>query len=228
MTRKQTYGFAAIAAAALSVGGAWSLVHAQQVAPGGAPTANPIRPNPNQPGAAGRMGSSGLPGMGGNMSRMMGPSGMMGSGGMGAGMGGGMVGGMIDPEMAEFAEAEGTLAAKADDLLAQYATADAPDDQKQLKDELRDTLAKQFDVQRERRELELQRIEVRVQKLRDQIKKRNDARDTIIDRRFEQLIDEADGLGWGPPTSADVREMPRAPRMMPSTGKKSQAGAGRQ
>ena len=110
-----------------------------------------------------------------------------------------------DPEMAEFAEAEATLAAKADELLAQYAAADAPDDQRQLKDQLRDTLAKQFDVQRQRRELELTRIEERVQKLRDQIKKRNDARETIIDRRFEQLIDEADGLGWGQPTTVSTR-----------------------
>ena len=32
MTRKQTYGFAAIATAALSIAGTWSLVHAQQAA----------------------------------------------------------------------------------------------------------------------------------------------------------------------------------------------------
>jgi hypothetical protein len=106
-----------------------------------------------------------------------------------------------DPEMAEFAEAEATLAAEADELLSQYASADAKEEQKQLKDQLRDTLAKQFDVQRQRRELELQRIDERVQKLREQIKKRNDARQTIIDRRFEQLISEADGLGWGQPTA---------------------------
>ena len=192
MTRKQTYGFAAIAAAALSVGGAWSLVHAQE-GPRAAPTTTPLRPNANQPRTANEF--PGMRGVGdymGGMSGMGGSAQRMGAPGMG--------GDMIDPEMAEFADAEATLAAKADELLGQYATADTPEDQKQLRDGLRDTLAKQFDVQRKRRELELARIEARVQKLRDQIKKRNDARDTIIDRRFEQLIDEADGLGWGQPT----------------------------
>jgi len=129
-----------------------------------------------------------------------------------------------DPEMAELADAEATLAAHADELLAQYATADATEDQKQLKSELRDTLAKQFDVQRQRRELELARIEERVQKLRDQIKKRNDARDTIIERRFEQLVSEADGLGWGPLASPNARGMSRAPGMTQPSPKKSKAG----
>jgi hypothetical protein len=147
--------------------------------------------------------------------------------GMGMGMPGMMGSGHqeYDPEMAEFAEAEAALAANADGLLAQYAAADAPDDQKGLKDQLRDTLAKQFDVQRQRRELELQRIEERVQKLRDQIKKRNEARDTIIDRRFEQLISEADGLGWGPPASANARGTSRSSDSGSSSpSKKNKAG----
>jgi hypothetical protein len=157
-------------------------------------------------------------------------SGMMGRGMMGApGMGmPGMMGSTTqeyDPEMAEFAEAEAGLAAGADELLAQYATAEALEDQKHVKDQLRDTLAKQFDVQRQRRELELQRIEERVQKLRDQIKKRNEARDMIIDRRFEQLISEADGLGWGPPARPDASRTSRSSGTGSSSSpKKSKAG----
>ena len=43
--------------------------------------------------------------------------------------------------------------------------------------QLRETLAKQFDIQRQRRHLELVRVEERLNKLREQVKKRNDARE---------------------------------------------------
>ena len=112
--------------------------------------------------------------------------------------------------MAKLAQAETELAHHADEILSQYGAADKADDQKRLKAELRDVLAKQFDVQRQRRELELSRIEERVKKLRDQIKKRNDARETIIDRRLEQLATEAEGLGWGQPAGAVPIQQQRA------------------
>lgn len=110
-----------------------------------------------------------------------------------------------DPEMAKLAAAEGELARKSEELLAEYATADKPDEQKRLKSELREALAKQFDVQRERRELELARVEERIRKAREQIRKRNDARDTIVDRRLDQLINDAEGLGWTSPDGTSAR-----------------------
>src|SRR5436190_23186651 len=168
MTRKQTYGFAAIATAALSIAGPWSLVHAQQAAPAGAPPAGNNRGFPGQAGAAGMSpgtGGRGMPGMSG-MNMMGGQMGMAPPQ-------------EFDPEMAELAEAEATLAAHADELLAEYAsmdlsTAKDPSEvQKTFKAKLRVTLARQFDAQKQRRNLELTRIEERVEKLREQIKKRN-------------------------------------------------------
>jgi len=103
-----------------------------------------------------------------------------------------------DPEMARLAETEGELTREAEELLSQYAGSDDAAEQKKLKADLRQALAKQFDVQKQRRELELVRIEERVRKLREQIKKRTDARETIIDRRLEQLVNDAEGLGWTP------------------------------
>jgi hypothetical protein len=104
-----------------------------------------------------------------------------------------------DPEMAELAQSEAALANESEELVGRFAETDNAADRKQVAGELRQTLAKQFDVQRKRRELELSRIEERVRKLRDQIKKRDDARETIIDRRLDQLINEVEGLGWTPP-----------------------------
>jgi hypothetical protein len=107
--------------------------------------------------------------------------------------------------MAKLAEGEGELAHTSEELLSQYAAADKPDEQKRLKAELRDALTKQFDVQRQRRELELARVEDRIKKVREQLKKRNEARETIVDRRLDQLINDAEGLGWTAPAGGSPR-----------------------
>jgi hypothetical protein len=121
---------------------------------------------------------------------------MMGMGGYGA---------ETDPEMMELAQAEGELANEAEGLVARFAETEVAAERKPIIAELRATLAKQFDVQKKRRELELSRIEERVRKLRDQIKKRDDARETIIDRRLDQLVNDADGLGWSAPSGGANR-----------------------
>ncbi len=214
MIHRSTIKLTRIAATVVIVGGAWALVRAQEASEGAprAPDANAapapannrgglisegpdrgrfvpataaappgavVRPVPNVPGAA--------------------PYTTRSSDGWVTYAVPGGVPAEHDPEMAKLAESEAELAQNADQALSQYTAADKPEDQKRLKSELRDALAKQFDVQRQRRELELKRIEERVQKLRDQIKKRNDARETIIDRRLDQLTNEAEGLGWGQP-----------------------------
>ena len=107
-----------------------------------------------------------------------------------------------DPELMELAQAEGELAAQTSEIVERFADSENAAERKRITAELRETLAKQFDVQRRRRELELARVDERVSKLRDQIKKRDDARETIIDRRLDQLLNDADGLGWTPPAGA--------------------------
>ncbi len=103
-----------------------------------------------------------------------------------------------DPEMAELLQSEAKLARSAQELVARYAESETAAERKDIHAALRNLLAKQFDAQRQRQELELRRIEEQVRKLREQIKKRDDARETIIGRRLDQLINEAEGLGWAP------------------------------
>lgn len=76
----------------------------------------------------------------------------------------------------------------------------------QLKAKLRETLDKQFDAQLKLRETEVARIEERVKKLRDVINKRSAARKAIVDRRQQQLIDDAEGLGWSPSGGAGAAD----------------------
>lgn len=119
-----------------------------------------------------------------------------------------------DPEMGELAQVEAQASQESAELLSRYAATDNAADQKEIKAKLRTALEDQFKVQLKRQQLELARIEERVKKLREQFKKRTDTRDTIIDRRLEQLINEAEGLGWAQPsgavpqTSSSLRSQP--------------------
>jgi hypothetical protein len=49
-------------------------------------------------------------------------------------------------------------------------------------------VTKHFDVRQQRRELELKRMDEQLQRLRDAIKKRQDSRQRIIDRRVSELV----------------------------------------
>lgn len=96
------------------------------------------------------------------------------------------------------------LGQQAESLVKQLAEATEENDRAKLKQSLQETLAQQFDTQQKVRELEVASVEARVKKLRDVITKRNDARRSIIDRRLDQLVREAEGLGWNSPAGGPV------------------------
>lgn len=102
-------------------------------------------------------------------------------------------------EMAKLSSQDAQLAGEADSLVKQLADATDEKLRAEIKEKLRTTLGQQFDAQQKVRELEVARIEAKVKKLRDTISKRNEARRTIVEKRFDQLISEAEGLGWNSP-----------------------------
>jgi flagellar hook-basal body complex protein FliE len=106
-------------------------------------------------------------------------------------------------ELAELNSLDARLADQAAALVKQVGemSADKKDEKQfgELRQKLHDTLERQFDTQQKVRELEVAGIEAKVKKLRDVITRRNDARRSIIDKRFDQLLSEADGLGWNSP-----------------------------
>jgi hypothetical protein len=107
-----------------------------------------------------------------------------------------------DPEIAKLNESENELAQQSHQLISDYSQTDDYQKRESLKKQLREVLAKQFDAQRQRREKELEQVEKRLARVRDQLKKRNDSRETIIDRRLESLVSDAEGLGWTPPAGS--------------------------
>jgi hypothetical protein len=189
MNRNHLIGAAAVTVAALILGRAWTVVHAQTAPRAEAPaTAAPAVPAPKnvilyQDGNT--LLHTVMPVTTGNQAYAY---------GVGVAE--------DDPEMGELAQVEAQASQESAELLSRYAATNNAADQKELKVKLRTALEDQFRVQLKRQQLELARIEERVRKLREQFKKRNDTRDTIIDRRLDQLINEAEGLGWTQPTGA--------------------------
>jgi hypothetical protein len=104
-----------------------------------------------------------------------------------------------DPELAKLIDVEVTAEREVGRLTKEYAKTEGNEARTKVKDKLSAALVKQFDAQQKRRDLELDRVEKQVKKLRDLMKKRDEERKTIIDRRLDQLVREADGLGWAPP-----------------------------
>lgn len=124
---------------------------------------------------------------------------------------GGWGGGESDPEAVQLHASDAELGQAAEVLIQQYGQTDDDQQRDNVKEQLSETLAKQFDVQQQLREHEIAKIEAKVKKLRDLITKRTDARKSIIDRRLDQLLREADGLGWNSPanSTAQANSFPR-------------------
>ena len=104
-----------------------------------------------------------------------------------------------DKELSELIKEESKAAGEASHWMKEYAGADNEDKRAKIKTKVQEALGKQFDAQQKRRDLELTRLEAQTKKLRDLMKKRTDARTTIIEKRLDQLLREADGLGWASP-----------------------------
>jgi hypothetical protein len=104
-----------------------------------------------------------------------------------------------DPELGKLWAEESKLEREASGLVSAYARTDDDGQRVKLKKKLADVLEKQFDQQQKRREAEVARVEAQVKKLRQLMSKRGEARESIISRRLDQLLREAEGLGWTPP-----------------------------
>lgn len=84
-------------------------------------------------------------------------------------------------------------------VLEEYRKTSDEDKRAKLKARLTDLLNKQFEAQEQQRNQEIQRLEEQMKKLRELMRRRSEARQSIVDKRAEQLVREAEGLGWTSP-----------------------------
>jgi uncharacterized protein HemX len=87
------------------------------------------------------------------------------------------------------------------ELMDQYRKAQKDEDKKEIRKKLADELGKQFDAHMEQQQKELAALEKQINELKNIMKKRQEAKTTIIDRRIDQLSQDAEGLGWTAPGS---------------------------
>lgn len=86
------------------------------------------------------------------------------------------------------------------------------------RDKALESLGKVFDSQQKLREQELQRLETELTQLREKLKKRTAMRQQLIEHRFEGMVQDAEGLGWGSgPRPAHLRAIPAPPQGLPVT-----------
>jgi hypothetical protein len=105
-----------------------------------------------------------------------------------------------DPQMQQLVNEEGAARHAVAELVEKYTQAENDKDRTELKSQLAKALDNQFVSQQKRRSLELDRVEAQLTKVRERLRKRNDEKQTIIDKRLEQLVREAEGLGWSEPS----------------------------
>lgn len=87
------------------------------------------------------------------------------------------------------------LAQQSEKLVKQLAKAEG-ENKDQIKAQLTETLGKQFDARQKRHQAEIAALETQVKKLKELVQKRQENRRDIISKRREQLVREAEGLGW--------------------------------
>jgi hypothetical protein len=83
-----------------------------------------------------------------------------------------------------------------DRLVRQLSEAKSDADREDLKTKMTQALEKQFDQRQRRHEAEIEALEAQVKKLKDLVRARNENRREIVSRRLEQILREAQGLGW--------------------------------
>ena len=91
---------------------------------------------------------------------------------------------------------ESALAHEANEIRHRLESATTDAQRSEVRTKLSENLGKQFDLRQKRHGLEIEALETQVKKLRELVRKRQDSREEIISRRVDQILREAEGLGW--------------------------------
>jgi hypothetical protein len=86
--------------------------------------------------------------------------------------------------------------AETEKLARQLAKAKTDGEKETARAKLNDLLEKQFDERQKKHKAESEALEAQVKKLKDLISTRNENRKEIISRRLDQIVRDAQGLGW--------------------------------
>ncbi|MFO0869784.1 MAG: hypothetical protein U0935_12700 [Pirellulales bacterium] len=101
----------------------------------------------------------------------------------------------FDPEMYELEVQDRELERKTFELSSQYRTAPA-DQRTELKSQVQDAVKRHFEVRQKKRQLQLSRLEKELQRMREEMKRRDDAQEEIVGKRLSELLGERGELDF--------------------------------
>jgi hypothetical protein len=116
--------------------------------------------------------------------------------------------GQGDEEGMRLAQLNGTFAGEIQQLELKLRDADDEEVAEEIEEALTEKVGQQFDVRQQMRERQLAALEEQVERLRKIHNERTDQRDRIVRDRVQQLIREAQGLGWGDAGEGEPFKMP--------------------
>jgi hypothetical protein len=105
---------------------------------------------------------------------------------------------------------------KVNELVRKWKAAEDDDAREKAQDEIRAALKEAFESRLTAHEQQIQELELEVKRLREQLERRREKQDEIVDFRLQQVLREAQGLGWGtdnfaPSTNPYRANLPSAP-----------------
>ena len=83
-----------------------------------------------------------------------------------------------------------------EELSRKLGGAKGSEDRSKIKDQLTEVLEKQFNLRQKRHQDEIKALEDKLKKLKDLVDKRQENRKEIVAKRLDQILSEAEGLGW--------------------------------
>jgi hypothetical protein len=110
------------------------------------------------------------------------------------------------------------LNSKSAELAQSLVKSESQSEKNEIRKELNKVLTEQFDAHLSQQQKELEELEKQIAKLKGLIRKRLESKEAIVERRMEQLVQEAEGLGWAAPSGGATGLFPAAPvapRMAP-------------
>ena len=124
-----------------------------------------------------------------------------------------------DAESQKLIAQEQALAQEVRQMAGNFVAIDAPESaQAEQKEKIKEKLNAIFDLQQQRRTREIAKIEERLARLKETLKKRDAAKDEIVNRRLETLTGGIDELGWEeslPPGPISDSRPGRVPTLLP-------------
>jgi hypothetical protein len=88
------------------------------------------------------------------------------------------------------------LSRQTEELARKLGEATPETDKGKIKSQLKEVLEKQFDLRQKRHLDEIKSLEAKVKKLKDLVEKRQENRGEIVAKRIDQILSDAEGLGW--------------------------------